>query len=606
MNILGISGLYHDSAAVVYVDGELISAAQEERFTRVKHDESFPINAIEFCLKRASLEIKDIDYVSFYDKPLLKFERILETHMWMAPKGLISFISSMPIWMKEKMFFRKVLKSNFKKLGKVDWRKTKILFPEHHLSHAAGAYYPSGFYDAAILTVDGVGEWTTTSICKGNENDISVLKEINFPHSLGLLYSAFTSFLGFKVNSGEYKLMGLAPYGDPNSEKTKHYISKIKSNLISIKTDGSYQLNLDYFKFTFSNKTFNNRKFQELFGFGRRKVEDELTQDYCDLAIAIQKVTEEVMLGLAKEAKRLTGSSNLCLSGGVALNCVANGVIQRSGLFENIFIQPASGDAGGALGAALAAKHIFLNDKSSSEKSFSVYSGGSYTNKEIENELIKVKAVFNKSDSIENDTALLLKKQKVIGWFQGAMEFGPRALGNRSILGDPRSSEMQKVINLKIKFREAFRPFAPAVLEEDVSEYFEFEGKSPYMLLVDKVNGVVKQNGNGISLIDRLEGKTCDFPAITHVDGSARIQTVSKNDNIKFYKLLKEVKKETGYGMVVNTSFNVRGEPIVCTPYDAYRCFMETNMDVLVIGDYLLVKENQPTWVKAKKKFKLD
>ena len=606
MNILGVSGLYHDSAAVIYVDGVLVAAVQEERFTRKKHDESFPINSIQFCLNKASIEIGDIDYVSFYDKPLLKFERILETHLSMAPKGIVSFINSMPIWMKEKMFFKKVLKDNFKKIGKVNWKKTKILFPEHHLSHAAGAYYPSGFKNAAILTVDGVGEWATTSICVGSDNDISVLKEINFPHSLGLLYSAFTSFLGFKVNSGEYKLMGLAPYGDRNSEITKLYISQIKTELISLKNDGSYQLNLDYFKFTYSNKTCDNRKWNHLFGLKNRSEGDEITQKHCDLAIAIQEVTEQIMLGLAKEAKRLTGASNLCLSGGVALNCVANGVIQRSGLFEHVFIQPASGDAGGALGAALSVKHIYLGNVSNSKKSFSVYSGSEFLKEEIRNELQNLKAVFKEVPNIESVTAAELRKHKVIGWFQGKMEFGPRALGNRSILGDPKSPEMQKMINLKIKFREGFRPFAPAVLNEEAADYFDFKGDSPYMLLVQKVREWKAFEYNYNSLIERLENKVCDFPAITHVDGSSRVQTVTEEGNQKFYKLLKEVKKEMGYGMVINTSFNVRGEPIVQSPYDAYRCFMETNMDVLAIGDFILLKEDQPNWIKPKKQFNLD
>ncbi len=606
MNILGVSGLYHDSAAVIYVDGVLVAAVQEERFTRKKHDESFPINSIQFCLNKASIEIGDIDYVSFYDKPLLKFERILETHLLMAPKGIVSFINSMPIWMKEKMFFKKVLKDNFKKIGKVNWKKTKILFPEHHLSHAAGAYYPSGFKNAAILTVDGVGEWATTSICVGSDNDISVLKEINFPHSLGLLYSAFTSFLGFKVNSGEYKLMGLAPYGDINSERTKLYISKIKTELISLKHDGSYQLNLDYFKFTYSNKTCNNRKWNYLFGLKNRSEGDKITQKHCDLAIAIQEVTEQIMLGLAKEAKRLTGASNLCLSGGVALNCVANGAIQRSGLFEHVFIQPASGDAGGALGAALSAKHIYLGDVLNSKKSFSVYSGSEFSKEEIKNALQGLNADFKEVPNIESITAAELRKHKVIGWFQGKMEFGPRALGNRSILGDPKSPEMQKMINLKIKFREGFRPFAPAVLNEEVADYFDFKGDSPYMLLVQKVREWKASEYNYNSLIERLENKVCDFPAITHVDGSSRVQTVTEEGNKKFYKLLKEVKKEMGYGMVINTSFNVRGEPIVQSPYDAYRCFMETNMDVLAIGDFILLKEDQPNWIKPKKQFNLD
>ena len=574
MNILGVSGLYHDSAAVIYVDGVLVAAVQEERFTRKKHDESFPINSIQFCLNKASIEIGDIDYVSFYDKPLLKFERILETHLSMAPKGIVSFINSMPIWMKEKMFFKKVLKDNFKKIGKVNWKKTKILFPEHHLSHAAGAYYPSGFKNAAILTVDGVGEWATTSICVGSDNDISVLKEINFPHSLGLLYSAFTSFLGFKVNSGEYKLMGLAPYGDINSERTKLYISKIKTELISLKNDGSYQLNLDYFKFTYSNKTCDNRKWNHLFGLKNRSEGDEITQKHCDLAIAIQEVTEQVMLGLAKEAKRLTGASNLCLSGGVALNCVANGVIQRSGLFEHVFIQPASGDAGGALGAALSAKHIYLGDVSNSKKSFSVYSGSEFSKEEIKNELQNLKADFKEVPNIESATAAELRKHKVIGWFQGKMEFGPRALGNRSIIADARNPKMRDFINEKVKHREIFRPFAPSILEEYSNKFFDISN-SPFMLQV--------ANSKKSKLI----------PSAIHVDETARVQTVNRSQNQNYYSIIKEFHKLTGVPVILNTSFNDAGEPLVETPQDAILCFLRTKIDCLVLNNILLFKNKQ-------------
>ena len=603
MKILGISGLYHDSAAVLYSNGELIAAAQEERFTRVKHDSSFPINSIKFCLREASFSLQEIDAISFYDKPLLKFERIIETHISMAPKGLVSFVKSMPIWMKEKMFFKKLLKDNLRKVGKINWKHTKLLFPEHHLSHGASAYYPSGFDDAAILTVDGVGEWATTSISKGCRNEITVLKEINFPHSLGLLYSSFTSFLGFRVNSGEYKLMGLAPYGDKNSKRTKKFIQLIKSDIISIKLDGSFQLNFEYFKFTYSNKTCNYKKWTKLFGLKKVELNSELTQPYCDLALAIQTVTEEVMLGLVKQAKMLTNSKNICLAGGVALNCVMNGVVQRSGYFENVFIQPASGDAGGALGAALATHHIYFNQVK--RGSYSVFLGPSYSNQEIQETLDSLNANYCKSENIYTDTAKFINDQKVIGWFQGSMEFGPRALGNRSILGDPRSVNMQNHINLKIKFREGFRPFAPSVIRDDVSKYFEYNGESPYMLLVHNVRGDFHIDDKAQSITAKLASKRCDFPAITHVNKSARIQTVTQLDNPRYYALLNAFKEKSGCSIIVNTSFNIRGEPIVCNPYDAYRCFMETDMDVLSIGDFILLKEHQPHWVKTKKNYKL-
>jgi len=604
LKILGISGLYHDSSAVIYFDDELKAAAQEERFTRVKHDNCFPVNAIKFCLEKSSLSLEDVDAVAFYDKPFLKFERILETHLAMAPRGLVSFVKSMPVWMTEKMFFKKLLKNKLKKIGKINWKHTKLLFPEHHLSHAASAYYPSSFKDAAVLTVDGVGEWATTSVSIANGNEITVLEEINFPHSLGLLYSSFTSFLGFKVNSGEYKLMGLAPYGNQDSKRTQKFIKAIKLKLISVKNDGSFQLNLNYFKFTHSNKMCDEKKWTQLFGLKKREFNSEITQSYCDLALAIQKVTEEVMLGLVKKAKMLTNSKNLCLAGGVALNCVVNASIKRSGIFENIFVQPASGDSGGSLGAALAVNHIYYNK--TKRGSWSVFSGPDFSNDKIQMELEQLNAKFTKSNDICHDTSEFINRQKVVGWFQGKMEFGPRALGNRSILGDPRNAKMQKDINSKIKFREGFRPFAPSVIREDVSEYFEYEGESPYMLFVHNVKGDFYSDAEAPNIMSRLASKRCYFPAITHIDNSARIQTVNQSDNLKYYLLLKAFKKKSGCGMIINTSFNVRGEPIVCNPYDAYRCFMETNMDVLAIGDYILLKEDQPNWVKSKNKFKLD
>lgn len=604
MIILGVSGLYHDSAAVLIVDGVVKAAVQEERFSRVKHDESFPIESIKYCLNSNDYNINDIDAFAFYDKPLLKFERILETHLSVVPFGLVSFISSMPIWMKEKMFFKKLLKDKLKELGKINWKKTKLLFPEHHLSHSASAYYPSGYDKAAILTIDGVGEWATTSIAKGEGNKIKALKDIHFPHSLGLLYSAFTYYLGFKVNSGEYKLMGLAPYGRSESKDTIDFIKKIKEHLISLKEDGSYQLNLSFFKFTYSNRMSNDKKWYRLFGVKRRASESEIEQVHCDLALAIQKVTEEVVVGLAKQAKLLTGSENLCLAGGVALNCVANGVLQRAGEFKNIYIQPAAGDAGGALGAALAVNNLYFNNEFQPIKT--VYLGTSYSNENIEEVLKRNKVQFAKSDNIFKAAALELANQNVLGWFQGEMEFGPRALGNRSILGDPRSKEMQRIINLKIKYREGFRPFAPSVLREDVSKYFELEGDSPYMLLVHdllpSLSGSRKEGG----VFEQLSGKDCAFPAITHVDNSARIQTVDKEDNPRYWNLINEFKALTGCSMVINTSFNVRGEPIVCSPQDALDCFLNTEMDVLVLGDYILHKKDQKQSVRKTKQFKLD
>ncbi len=604
MIILGISGLYHDSAAVLLKDGEIIAGAQEERFTRVKHDEQFPVEAIKFCLKNAGISLNQVDAVAFYDKPLLKFERILESHLAIAPKGLATFISSMPVWMKEKMFFKKLLKDHFKKIGDVNWEKTKLLFPEHHLSHAASSYYVSGFQESAILTIDGVGEWATTSICYGKENTIEVKKEINFPHSVGLLYSSFTYYLGFKVNSGEYKLMGLAPYGDENSAQTKFYIDRIKESLVSIKEDGSFQLNMSFFKFVSGKRMSNDKKWETLFSLKRRKHESEINQSHCNLALAIQKVTEELVVNLAKVAKRITNSDNICLAGGVALNCVANGVLERLGVFKNHFIQSAAGDAGGALGAALAADKIYFENHS--KTNFTPYLGSGFSNDEIEAELKRFGAVFKKEENIFEETAKIIDDQNVVGWFQGRSEFGPRALGNRSIIGDPRSKEMQRKINLKIKFREDFRPFAPSVLKESVSKYFQLEDSSPYMLLVHPVIEEIKGDRTKGDISVQLNRKNCTYPAITHVDNSARIQTVSEADNPLFYKLIKAFGQLTGCDMLINTSFNVRGEPIVNSPSDACRCFMQTEMDVLVIGDFILKKQDQPKWEGDNQKIKLD
>lgn len=619
MKVLGISALYHDSAASIVVNGEIIAAAQEERFTRVKQDASFPVNAIKFCLAEAGIQLSELDAVVFYDKPLLKFERLLETYFFYAPKGILSFVKSMPVWINEKMFFKKLLKQSFKKIGELDWNKTKLLFPEHHLSHAASAFFPSRFDESAILTIDGVGEWATVSISKGSGNEIKVLKEINFPNSLGLLYSSFTYFLGFKVNSGEYKLMGMAPYGDLNSKEVDNFISIIKRELITLFPDGSFRLNQRYFNYATGLRMVKDKKWQKLFGIEKRRAESIISQQHCNLAIAIQKVTEEVVLLLAKEAKRLTGLDSICLAGGVALNCVSNGVLQRSGIFSEMYIQPASSDAGGALGAALAGYYIyFKKDRSVATVKYDLMKGSflgpSFSNKEVRDELIKRKAVFAEYEDVESllrETAKLIDKGNVIGWFQGKMEFGPRALGNRSIIGDPRNMEMQRKINLKIKYREGFRPFAPSVLEEDVSDFFDFKGSSPYMLEVHSLKSEHKVASNLISgfttLKERLDSKECTFPATTHVDDSARIQTVSKDINRRYWRLINAFKSLTGCPMVVNTSFNVRGEPMVSNPFDAYRCFMETEMDVLVIGDFLMHKDGQPEWKSLNsKKFKLD
>lgn len=617
--ILGISAFYHDSAAAIIQNGKIIAAAQEERFTRKKHDSSFPLNAVKFCLEYSGLSIDELDAVVFYDKPLLKFERLLETYYAFAPKGLISFFTAIPVWLKEKMFLKKIIFEELAKIRKYDKKKVKLLFPEHHLSHAASAFYPSPFEEAAIVTTDGVGEWATTSICWGRGDKIEVLKELHFPHSLGLLYSAFTYFLGFAVNSGEYKLMGLAPYGNPKSENVKKYIRIIKEKLIDIKDDGSIWLNQKYFNYAIGLRMVRDKKWENLFGFSRRLSESKLEQQYCDLALAIQKVTEEIVLKIAKEAKRLTGAKQLCLAGGVALNCVANGKLLRSGIFDDIFIQPASGDAGGALGAALAAYHIYFKEErivGVGDAMKGAYLGPEFSDMDIEAVSKKFKARYHKFEDFEqliDKTAELITKGNVIGWFQGRMEFGPRALGNRSILGDARNPEMQKKLNLKIKYREGFRPFAPSVLIEDSSDFFEIDKSSPYMLLVADVvperRAKLTENYSQLPLMDRLYFLRSDVPAITHVNFSARVQTVHKDTNERYWKLISKFKEKTGYGVIVNTSFNVRGEPIVCSPEHAYRCFMRTEMDYLVIGNYLYKKTEQPNWREKsnwQEEFKLD
>lgn len=552
----------------------------------------------------------DLDAIVFYDKPLLKFERLLETYYAFAPKGIRSFITAMPVWLKEKMFLKKLLYDELKKFGKLDRKKTKLLFTEHHLSHAASAFYPSPFSKAAILTIDGVGEWATASICLGEGEKISVLKELHFPHSLGLLYSAFTYYCGFKVNSGEYKLMGLAPYGEHGSDQVNSFIEKIKTYIVDIKEDGSIFLHQDYFDYATGLKMVNEKNWINLFGFPKRASESDLAQCYCDMALAIQLVTEEVVLKMATEAKRLTGADNLCMAGGVALNCVANGKLQEQGMFKDIFIQPAAGDAGGALGAALAGAHIYFGAKRFIDPGKLDGLNGSYIGPETnENDILSVIQKYCASaDRMKNEDELLdkvaghLENGKVLGWHQGRMEFGPRALGARSIIADARDPEMQKKLNLKIKYRESFRPFAPIVLAEDVNDFFEHDTSSPYMLLVKPVKKnrqiPYPDSFSSKDISAKLYFHRSDMPAITHIDHTARLQTVHKETNIRLWKLLQNYKQRTGYPVLVNTSFNVRGEPIVNTPEDSYRCFMRTEMDFLVIGDYIFDKSKQPSWLE--------
>jgi carbamoyltransferase len=607
MYILGISAFYHDSAAAIIKDGEIIAAAQEERFSRKKHDAGFPSKAVEYCLAESGISIDQLEAVVFYDKPLLKFERLLETYYAFAPKGFTSFLMAMPVWLNEKLFLKKMIRDELKKIQLYDKKKLKLLFPEHHLSHAASAFYPSPFEEAAILTIDGVGEWATTTICKGKGKQIEILKQLNFPHSVGLLYSAFTYYLGFKVNSGEYKLMGLAPYGDPNAEQTKQFVSIIKEKLVKIYDDGSIYLDQQYFNYSVGLRMVKDKKFGTLFGFKRRSEEEELSQQHCNLALAIQQVTEEIVLKLAAHAKALTGSNNICLSGGVALNCVANGKLQNANLFENIFIQPASGDAGGAVGSALAAHHICFEKErivsSAMDAMKGSYLGPSFSTDEIESTIQQYKAVattFNNRNELNQKVAAHINEGNVVGWFQGRMEFGPRALGNRSIIADPRNPEMQKKLNLKIKYREGFRPFAPAVLAEDVQDYFKLTTSSPYMLLVQPVKKTlqhaVPENYHHLSLTDKLYFQRSTLPAITHIDYSARVQTVHKETNKVFHDLITAFKQQTGCAVLINTSFNVRGEPVVCTPQEAYQCFMRTEMDYLVIENYLFSKQEQLEW----------
>lgn len=601
--ILGISAFYHDSAAALICDGKIMAAAHEERFTRKKHDPGFPANAVKYVLQEGGVSLGNVEAIVFYDKPFLKFERLLETYHAMAPGGLRSFLMAIPVWIKEKLFMRSMLEKDLKAIE--DIKLPPVYFPEHHLSHAASAFFPSPFETSAILTVDGVGEWTTTSIGKGEGNRITVLKEMRFPHSLGLLYTAFTAYCGFKVNSGEYKLMGLAPYGNPNAEQTRDFQRKIEENLIDIRPDGSFVLNMAYFDFATGLKMYNEGAWRKLFGIGPRESQDEnVEQAYMNMAYAIQQVTEKVVLLLARTARELTGCDNLCLAGGVALNCVANGKLLEQAIFKKIWIQPASGDAGGALGAALAWWFIGLGNPRAPEPDDSMqgsYLGPEFDEKEILKTCRRFSAPYHEmatTQELVDTTADLLADAKVVGWFQGRMEYGPRALGHRSILGDPRNPEMQKRLNLKIKYREGFRPFAPSVREEDAADYFDLAVISPYMLLVRDVKEEIKKplpDGYAdMSLWDRLYWQRSTLPAITHIDYSARIQTVSKKTNPLYWLLLEAFQKRHGCGVIVNTSFNVRGEPIVCTPLDAYICFMRTEMDCLVMGNYILYKEEQP------------
>jgi len=589
MNILGISAFYHDSAACIIKDGKLIAAAQEERFTRKKHDHSFPLNSIQYCLEAAKINRLDLDYVAFYDKPILKFERILETYLSYAPKGLSSFLKAMPLWIKKKIWIKEIIKDNLDFSG-------DVIFPEHHESHAASAFFPSPFQESAFITMDGVGEWSTSSFGVGKGNKIQLLADIQFPHSIGLLYSAFTYYTGFRVNSGEYKIMGLAPYGEPK------YKDLIYKYLIDLKDDGSFKMNMDYFNYC-TGLTMTNSKFHKLFGSSPRQPESKITQREMDLARSVQEVTEEVVLKIAKYVKKQTGMKYLCLAGGVALNCVSNGKLLRSGLFDDIWIQPASGDAGGAIGCALLTWYQYLENKRNGNGKTDfmrgAYLGPEFNNDKIESYLKKNEYSYQKllDEELPYKIAELIADEKVIGWFQGRMEFGPRALGSRTIIGDARSPKMQKKINLKIKYRESFRPFAPSIRAENISDYFEIDRESPYMLLVANVqkNKQVEMSGkqNSYFGLDKLNVVRSEVPAITHVDYSARIQSVNFKTNPRYHEMLTKFNDKYGCPLIVNTSFNVRGEPIVCTPKDAYLCFMRTEMDYLLMGNYLLDKKDQ-------------
>ena len=604
MNILGISAFYHDSAACLVRDGEIIAAAQEERFTRKKHDASFPDNAIEFCLKTGGIKVSDLDYVGFYDKPFIKFERILETYLGIAPKGLKQYLSAIPVWLKDKLWTRGNIRKNLGYDG-------PVIFSEHHESHAASAFFPSPFKEAAILTMDGVGEWATSSLALGKNNKIELLQELHFPHSIGLLYSAFTYYLGFKVNSGEYKVMGLAPYGKPI------YCNLIRYHLIDLKDVGSFRMNMEYFDFL-GGMTMTNEKFAAIFDHPIRKSESQLTQKEMDIAASLQEVTEEIMVKMTRHIRKITGSKNLCLAGGVALNCVGNGKILKEKIFENIWIQPAAGDAGSALGVALCCWYQILDNKrvtNGCDAMKGAYLGPHYKESEIKSYLDTENIPYRKLGEIELSKTIVadLKAGKVVGWFQGPMEFGPRALGGRSIIGDPRNPKMQSIMNLKIKYRESFRPFAPSVLAEKVNEWFEMDSESPYMLLVARVREdkriTMTEEQKKLFGIDLLNVPRSQIPAITHVDYSARIQTVHKDTNKRFYDLISEFEKETKCPVLINTSFNVRGEPIVCTPEQAFLCFMRTEMDTLVLENFVIDKKDQKLLIEDenwKEEFELD
>ena len=609
-SVLGISAFYHDSAAAIVVNGEIIAAAQEERFTRKKHDASYPKNAINYVLKEAGIKLNEVDHIVFYEKPFLKFERLLETYVGFSPSGFKSFSMSMPLWLREKLFQKKMLFDALKEQDNNFNDTKKINFSEHHLSHAASAFFSSPYDEAIILTLDGVGEWATTTISLGKNNKINILKEIHFPHSLGLLYSAFTYFLGFKINSGEYKVMGLAPYGEPRFKDI------ILDNLIDVKEDGSFRLIMDYFDYA-TGLTMTNKKFAKLFNMKRRDPENKLLQIHMDIAASIQSVTEEIVLKITRFLFKEFKLKNLCMAGGVALNCVINGKILKEGLFKNIWIQPASGDAGGALGAAQAFYYQELDNKREILKTDSMkgsYLGPQFTDYEVENELKNCGANYKRLnlDQIIRDTAKALSEEKAVGWFQGRMEFGPRSLGNRSIIADPRSEKMQKNLNFKVKYRESFRPFAPAVLFEKVSEWFEINSESPYMLLVADVKKSkqlqMTNEQKNLFGIDKLNVKKSSVPSVTHVDYSARIQTVHKETNPIFYKLIEEFEEITKCPVLVNTSFNVRGEPIVCSATDAFNCFMGTDLDVLVCNNFILYKEvqNKDLVIDYKNKYELD
>ena len=604
--ILGISAFYHDSAAALVVDGEIVAAAQEERFTRKKHDPSYPECAIDYVLSEAGLPLDKVGHVVFYDKPFLKFERLLETYVACAPKGLKQFSMAMPVWLREKLFLKSQLTKNLKKLDK-EFDDERLLFGEHHFSHAASAFYPSPFEEAVVLTLDGVGEWATTTVSIGRGNKLEIVKEIHFPHSLGLLYSAFTYYTGFRVNSGEYKVMGLAPYGEPK------YKGLILDKLIDLKEDGTFRLDQSYFNYA-TGLTMTNKKFSDLFGEPVRKPEsDQLTQFHMDIAASVQAVTEEVVLKMTRSLAKEYSIPNLCLAGGVSLNCVANGKILRDKSFQDIWVQPAAGDAGGALGAALSVWHKEMDKPRKVNPTDSMkgsYLGPSYSQQDMEKELINCDAKFEAvtEEEMLEQTSQALAEGKAIGWFQGRMEFGPRALGGRSILGDPRSETMQKTLNLRVKYRESFRPFAPSVLREDVAEWFEMNGDSPYMLLVGGVQQEKRRPMSSEEMklfgIDKLNIKRSEIPAVTHVDYSARIQTVHEETNPKYHALISRFKEKTGCAVLVNTSFNVRGEPIVCTPEDAFKCFMGTEIEMLVIGNCVLRKEQQDESLTERYKFK--